>query len=371
MILHVLTDEKFTDYAIAQFSAPEMQSDFVLIPSNNVMHLVKHIDQCTVIKQRSPEFEDLLNRLDQYTGIIFHGMNWGRWQTPILQRVPKSVKVAWVFWGGDIYSRQDVESQFLAPITGVLYRLHNRKKNKAPDTSWEIPFDLFKRIDYCMTSISAEYDYAKQYTGADFEYLWYTYYSLEETIGSLRDMSCSGNNIWIGNSAAEWNNHIDAFWQMWKSGALRKHSFEKVIIPLSYGAPWVCNLVQKVGRFFFGKRMQPLVSFMPREEYNALMLSCSTMIINYYEPAANGNIITALWLGMRVYLSEKNFVFDFYKRIGLSVYSLESDLPQYGFAPLPEQERQHNRDVIASLYGMPHIKEEVTKIVKTLSTPKK
>lgn len=371
MILHILTDEKFTDYAIAQFSAPEMQSDFVLIPSNNVMHLVKHIDQCTVIRQGSPEFEDLLNRLGQYSCIILHGMFWGRWQTPILRQVPENVKVAWVYWGGDLYSRQDVESHFFAPITGLLFRLHNRKKNKAPDTSWEIPFDLYKRVDYCLNSISAEYDFAKQYTGADFEYLWYTYYSLEETIGSLKDKSCNGNNIWVGNSAAVKNNHIDAIWQLWKSGVLHKHNNVKVIIPLSYGDPWIRNLVLKVGRFFFGKRMQPLVSFMPREEYNALMLSCSTMIINYYEPAANGNIITALWLGMRVYISEKNFVFDFYKRIGLSVYSLESDLPQYGFAPLSEDVRQHNRDVIASLYGMPHIKEEVTKIVKTLSTPKK
>lgn len=366
MILHLLTDDKFADYAIKQFSAPEMQSEFVLVPSNNAMEHVKLIDRCTIVRQNSPEFDALLNRLNYYSGIIFHGMFWGRWQTPILQNVPKNVKVAWYFWGGDIYSRQDVESQFLAPITGVLYRLHNRKKNKAPDTSWEIPFDLFKRIDYCMTSISAEYDFAKQYTGADFEYLWYTYYSLEETIGSLRDMSCSGNNIWIGNSAAEWNNHIDAMWQMWKSGALRKHSYEKVIIPLSYGAPWVCNLVQKVGRFFFGKRMQPLVSFMPREEYNALMLSCSTMIINYYEPAANGNIITALWLGMRVYLSEKSMAYTYYKRIGAKVFTLEKDLKIYGFTPLSDEERAENRKVLNQWYSKDHVEQAVKDVVNEL-----
>ena len=65
MILHIHTDEKFTDYAIAQFSAPEMESEFVLVPSNNMMEHVKLIDRCTVVRQSSPEFEVLLNRLDQ------------------------------------------------------------------------------------------------------------------------------------------------------------------------------------------------------------------------------------------------------------------------------------------------------------------
>ena len=112
MILHLLTDEKFTDYAIKQFSAPEMKSEFVLVPSNNAMEMVKLADKCTIVRQNSPDFDVLINRLDQYTGIIFHGMFWGRWQTPILQKVPKNVKVAWYFFGGDISSRCGVENQF-------------------------------------------------------------------------------------------------------------------------------------------------------------------------------------------------------------------------------------------------------------------
>lgn len=367
MILHLLTDEKFTDYAIAQFSAPEMESDFVLIPSNNVMHLVKHIDRCTVIGQYSPEFEDLLNRLDQYTGIVLHGLLWARWQTPILERVPKSVKVAWYVFGGEIYSRKDIELTFAAPFTKFVYRLHTMKKNEIEqDRSWQIPIDLYKRINYCMTSIREEADYARQYTGASFKHQWYTCYSLEDTIGALMTEQCHGNNIWIGNSAAEWNNHIDAFWQIWKSGALRKHNFDKVIIPLSYGAPWIRNVVTKVGRFFFGKRMQALVSFMPREEYNTLMLSCSTMIINYYEPAANGNIITALWLGMRVYLSEKSMAYIYYKRIGAKVFTLEKDLKIYGFAPLSDEERAENRKVLNQWYSKEHVEQAVKEVVNEL-----
>lgn len=367
MILHLLTDEKFTDYAIAQFSAPEMQSEFVLIPSNNVMHLVKQIDRCTVIKQGSPEFEDLLNRLDQYTGIVFHGLFWGRWQMPVLQRIPKSVKVAWYFYGGEIYSRKDIEITFLAPISKFIYHLHSYKKgNVLDDRTWQIPIELYKRVDYCMTSIREEVDYARQYTGASFKHQWYTYYSLEDTVGALMTEQCHGNNIWIGNSAAEWNNHFDMIWSVLRSGALRKHACENVIVPLSYGAPWVRNLVLKVGRIVFGKRMQALVSFMPREEYNALMLSCSTMIIGYWEPAANGNIITAMWLGMRVYLSEKSMAYNYYKRIGAKVFAIEKDLKTYGFAPLLDEERAENRKVLNQWYSKEHVEQAVKDVVNEL-----
>ena len=63
MILHLLTDEKFTDYAIKQFSAPEMKSEFVLIPTNGMMNHVKLIDKCRIIKQDSPDFNKLLSNL--------------------------------------------------------------------------------------------------------------------------------------------------------------------------------------------------------------------------------------------------------------------------------------------------------------------
>ena len=335
------------------------------------MEYVKLIDKCTIVRQQSHELDALLNRLGQYTSIVLHGLFWGKWQTPILQRVPSHVRVAWVFWGGDIYSRREVESQFLAPITGFLYRWHERKNNVTPNTSWEIPFDLFNRIDFCLTSIVEEYEFAKQYTAAPFIHRWYTYYSLEETIGSLMDKCCEGNNIWIGNSAAEWNNHFDALWKLRRGGLLSKLKSEKVIIPLSYGSPWIRNSVMKLGKLLLGKHMQALTEFMPREEYNKLMLSCSSMIVNYYEPAANGNIITALWLGMRVYISERNLAYDCYKRLGLSVFSLESDLNTYGTTKLSDEERAENRKVLTLWYGKQHVIEAVTKIAKELNTPKK
>ena len=370
MILHLLTDEKFTDYTIEQFAAPEMQSEFVLIPYNNVMQLVKHIDQCTVVMPFSPEFEALLDRLDQYTGIILHGLFWGKWQQPILERVPKSVKVGWMFWGGEIYSRAEQYDLFLAPITKALNDIHKCFKHIKENTSSEIPLSLFKRIDYCLTDMQEEYEYANQYTGGSFDHLWYNYYSLDRTVGSLLNSRCEGKNIWIGNSAAEKNNHLDILWTIFKQGLHRKYKDSEVIIPLSYGAQWMANIVAKVSRFIFGERAEILNTYMPLEEYNAKMLSSSTIILGYTQPAAQGNIITALWLGMRVYLSEKSFAYDYFKRIGCKVYSIEHDLKRNNkdvFAPMSDEDVAANREILKQWYSVPAMHKKNLEIVKALS----
>lgn len=367
MILHLLTDEQFTDYAIAQFSAPEFESDFVLLPSNHENWTVKLMNKCTIVQRNSPEFDALLNRLDQYSGIVMHGMFWAGWQRPILERVSKSVKVAWYFWGGDIYCREDLSGHFYAPITKFMVKLHDRKKevNQRSNT-WELPLDLYKRVDYCLTSEYEEYEFVKQYTGASFKHLWYTCYSLEDTIGGLMSERCKGSNIWIGNSAAVANNHLDVLWLIMKKQARLKLESRDVIMPLSYGSPWVRNMVLKVGKFLFGRHMRPLEKYIPRDEYNRLMLSCSTMIIGYWEPAAQGNIITALWLGMRVYLSEKSMTYAFFKRIGAKVFSIEKDLPVYGYTALQEDDRATNRVVLKKWYSKEHVEQAVKDVVNEL-----
>ena len=367
MILHLLTEEQFTDYAIMQFSAPEMESEFVIIPSNHEDWKVKLEDRCTIIQLHSPEFKALLDRLDQYTGIVLHGLFWAKWQKAVLERVPENVKVAWMFWGGEIYSRHEVDDLFLAPITRKVSTIRRFVKRIKPNTYWEVPLSLYGKIDYCLTDMREEYEYAKQFTGAKFEHLWYNYYSIEETIGSLKDKQCKGNNIWIGNSASVKNNHLDVLWVLRKEGLLRKLKDRKVIMPLSYGGPWVHNLVKKVGKFVLGKRLRVLDTYLPREEYNALMLSCSTLILGYLEPAAQGNIITGLWLGMRVYLSEQSFAYQYFKRIGCAIYSIEKDLKQYGYAPMDQTDVEQNRAVLKEWYSKKNMHKRNLEIVKALS----
>ncbi len=367
MILHLLTDEKFTDYVIRQFSEPGMQSEFVLIPSNNALHLVKLVDKCRIIEAGSSSFRELLDALGSYTGVFLHGLFWAEWQVPVLKSVPDHVKVAWACWGGEIYSSQESGYTFRAPATKLLLKVRHLLKPSRQTLNWEVPKALYKRLDYCTTSIEEEYDYAKSFFQSDMRHVWYTYYSIEETVGALMDERCHGENVWLGNSASICNNHLDMLLLLARKKCRKQLAGRKVITPLSYGEPWMRSFVYKVGGFLFGNRFKPLLSFLPRNDYNALMLDCSTMMIGATEPLAQGNIITALWLGMRVYLSEKSMSYHFFKRIGAVVFSMEKDLSTFYFSSLTDEEVRRNREVLSRVYGKEHVRQGAKDLVRALS----
>lgn len=372
MILHFLTDDKFADYAIKQFSAPEMQSEFVCLNTAGRMNLVELRDKIRVMHPFGEEFAAFLDEnLSKYTAIILHGMHWGMWQKEIIRRTPKDVKIAWVLWGGDVYGRHDIADSFIAPKTkfvNTLRKLNHLLEKKKQKTDWELPYELFQRVDYCLTSQDEEYNYAVNYFQKPFKRLWYTYYSLEEMIGSLMDARCHGNNVWLGNSASASNNHFDGLWTLAKNK--RKLGDRKIVMPLSYSEPWVANSVSKIARWLFGKNSQPLMKMLPRDEYNALMLDCSTMIMPHYMSQAMGNIYTGLWLGMRVYMSVQNISYPYLKRIGANVYTIEHDFAKYGFEPLADELIEQNRAALMKVYGREHVMTEIKKVAKELSSKK-
>lgn len=354
-ILHIVTDEKFTDYAIRQFSLPEMCSEFVLIPSNDGTLEVKYANQCTLVRQGSKEFSALLSNLGNYCAIVLHGMHWPKWQIPLLKAVPDGVKVAWVFWGGELYGQPDVANGFLAPVDKFLNTIHiNRRKwmGKKDLGSPFVPKEYYYRVDYCLTALPVEYEFAKSYLNRpDMKYLWYNYYSIEETMGSVYDKQSHGPNIWIGNSATIECNYFDLLLKIRKLN----YGDREVIVPLSYGAPWLMKQVPRAYRMVLGDKFKPLTKLLPRDEYNEKMLSCSVMIQPHYLSQGVGNILTGIWLGMRVYLSEKCITADYLKQIGVTFYTIEHDLRKDNpdvFAPLPQSIIDHNRQMLLKETGL-------------------
>lgn len=370
-ILHFVTDEKFTDYAIKQFSAPEMCSEFVLIPSNDGSAEVKLISQCRIINQGSEDFSILLSNLNQYSAIVLHGMHWPNWQIPLLDAIPTGVKVAWVLWGGEIYGQPEIFKQFLAPVDNFINQIHTfrrklMRKHKANGSF--IPKHYFNKIDYCLTQMPTEYEYVKEYLcKPDLKYLWYNYYSIEETIGSVVDKQCKGRGIWIGNSATISCNYFDLLLKM-NGICIGDHD---VIVPLSYGAPWLKKRVSQAYSCVFGNHFKPLKCFLPRDEYNERMLSCSVMIQPHYLSQGVGNILTGLWLGMRVYLSEHCITYEYLKQIGVTFFSIERDLKKdnpYVFEPLSQDIIDHNRKMLMKETGLQRTIEANNDLVKVLTS---
>lgn len=316
----------------------------------------------------SADFKELLRCLGQYQAVVFHGLFYP-WQERVLRAVPSGVKVAWVFWGGDIYGRRDVAPAYLSLSSKLLAWFHRWSKalmrNKVK-TAYEIPFSLLQRIDYCLTDVHEDYLFVKQYLKSDIQEFWYNYYSVEETLGDLAKTGIIGRNVLVGNSSSIECNHM--------LGYRLVHRLclgdSKVIVPLSYGEIWLKNKLLAVGRFLFGDSFLPILDFIPRKEYNQIIRSCSTVVMPHYRPQAFGNILTALWLGARVFLSERNVLFSYFKRIGAVVFSLERDLKKSNhqvLSPLSESEINQNRRVIKSYYGKDVMYHKNLELVNTLN----
>lgn len=368
MILHLLFDSKFGEYAIRQFSDSIMCSEFVLVTDSNTPVYSEKYRNVRIIKEEGNEFSSLLCQLGEYKAIVLHGLFYP-WQERVLEAVPDHVKIAWVFWGGDLYDRQDVKKRFLSGTSKWLLSIQNMKRvlrGRSVSPKYEIPLQLLKRIDYCLTDIPEDFAFAKSYLKSDIKDLWYNYYSIEETIGDLVDSTCSGNNVLVGNSCSLTCNYLDGL-KMARELDLPTNAM--VYVPLSYGETWLRKVVTKWGRILLGNRFISLTSFLPREEYNKIVKSCSVVIMPHYRPQAFGNILTALWLGSRVFLSERNELFHFFNGIGAVLFSAERDLndPSVSLGPLSEIEREQNREVISSLYGREVMYLKNLEIVRTLN----
>lgn len=349
MILHLLIDEKFSDYVVSQFSAKSMQSDFAIVSFTREMKHFHHVNSVLYYNQTKQEdLDQLLEHIQTYNAVVFHGL-FEPWQDWLLERIPSSIKVAWSVWGGEIYSRPDSLTSFLSPLTKIIAYIYHLKR-KSNKSLYIIPRESFQRIDYCLTYVNEEYEFCVNYLQTNFKHLHYTYYTLEEMIGYLKNSRCEGNNIWLGNSATIENNHLESLLRLKRIGIGNR----KIVMPLSYGIPWIRNLCLKVGYGLFGNRFTPLVEFIPREEYNAKMLDCAVMIQGHLREQAHGNIVTGLWLGMRVYLSENGIDYKHFKQLGCKVFSIERDLKSGNpdtLLPLSDADIAYNRNILLNTYS--------------------
>ena len=371
MILHLLSDEKFSDYAINQFSAMGNSSELVILTEVQDLKLIaiKNSQAVTVIHVNSPDYFQFCKTINQYNAVILHGL-FSPLQVNIFPFLSDKVKVAWVFWGAEIYGRNDIKLKFLSCRSKIIY--YSRKTKKLLKGTLLKPEhyfadkSIYSRINYCLTDVHEDFEFVKEYTQSSMKELWYNYYSIEETVGVLADQKVNAGNILVGNSCNLENNYPDAF------RALNRFdlSDRKIIVPLSYGQPWLKRIILKRGYSKFADSFLPLTDFLERDVYNNYLLSCSIVVMNHYRPQAMGNIITALWLGAKVYMSRRSLLFSYFQRINMCVFSIEDDLKpenKEALLPLESAKVEHNRTILKNIYGKDIMMMRLKEIVEELN----
>jgi hypothetical protein len=84
--------------------------------------------------------------------------------------------------------------------------------------------------------------------------------------------------------------------------------------------------------------------------------------MNHHRQQAIGNVMNAVYIGAKVFLSEKNTLFHYLKRIGCHIFSVEHDLiveNKEVFNLLTIQQMSDNRAIVSSELSLDNLVTEL------------
>jgi len=336
-VIHIVTDDKFIESAFLQFNR--------ILPDSNIFYLlVDEFDQeLRYINDRSNfiQIKKEIKYLERFSFtddsrdvFCFHGLDFYR--SYILNNLPLGNKVVWFLWGSEVYSNHIITNQFslygfytklffsdriIMKLLKDRFRQLKYKINYGIDAPERLVYNAIRRSNYCAVLYAEEFQMVQNSVDCNLEYLKFTYYPIEMMLKDS-EKRVSLNNILIGNSSSESNNHIDIFIRL-------KHlpiGSKKIVVPLSYGDISYRTRVLKLGKNVLGPNFHPMVDFMSLLDYNTELEQCGIVIMNHFRQQAVGNVMTMLWMGAKVYLDERNSLFHYLTRIGVKICSIDKDL---------------------------------------------
>lgn len=366
-ILHIASDEKFIDAAIFIFDKAFPGSNHFIIPKsrfNRKLIYVKEHDNIEIVPNNRFLLKYILELISDYDCVILHSLN--EFNSTLFISSREQNKFVGIFWGAELYTKEVFpDKEFLGELTTSI----NLPKIK-PTVSKKIRTGLSTlfRQDQALVKGSIKKAASKlSYFAVPYEeefvffqnrkiipyyskFIPFTYYPLEFILKGNECIHVNGNDILIGNSANYTNNHLEAFYKINKIGI----GSRKVILPLSYGDTQYGDYIHSIGVSVFGSDLISLRHFMPLEQYTLTLQRCGIVIMNHFRQQAIGNIVMMIWMGAKVYLNESNTFYHYLKRIGVIVFSIDSDLNSENkgvFTNLEESEAMNNRRKITAVFS--------------------
>lgn len=371
-IVHIAVDEKFIDaaYDIYERAFPGKNTFIVLLESGKgeVDHVSKDKDYIFISTSGDyiSQIADMVQDIDL---LVFHYL--GEYQARLSLSLPNSIKKVWTVFGHEIYNDPYLVGTgiygkktfkkflfckywFKKIFRRWYYLLVKQKKDPLL-----IAHDAMKKMDFIGIFFQEEFELYKQLgiLSATAKKLKFTYYPLDIVIDESQSF-VNDKNILLGNSATYTNNHLEVF------SVLGKMNLEnqRIIAPLSYGNNKYVKEIISEGKSLFGKKFTPLTKFLPLESYQAILQTCGIVIMNHYRQQAVGNVLNTMYLGAKVFLSKKNTLYHYLKRIGCYVYCIEEDLVLGNgnvFRLLDKRQKQHNRKILKEELSLERICKEL------------
>lgn len=196
-------------------------------------------------------------------------------------------KAIWIPWGYDIYW----------PLFGV-----TSLKDKI---FLQIQKRFVKNIFAIASQTPGDYRAAIEYFGKGSIYLDATCTLFEFEVSDLDALIAAKNltervQVQIGNSADPSNNHEQLL------AALKKIETKEIVViaPLSYGDVEYASKISKLGCEIFGKKFISIHNILSPKDYAKHLSNIDILIFNHSRQQGFGNILLALYLGCKVFMSK-------------------------------------------------------------------
>lgn len=367
MILHLIHDDKILPRMISQFEEVSPGNNVYLCViracDNNDLRFLK--DNPHVIRSDSDEVGNIpWQRIDK---VCFHYLSFSKiryyWKLRFKYGL-SGCKVIWVIWSGDIYDILERRGFELYSGNNSYLEIRRSKNENVSNrlrraiAYYAQRYFMDKQIDYIVCNSGEEFELFTRYVRFSRckGLLKYNYYPLEDTLGSLIDKKTDGDSIMIGNSASESNNH-EYILEYIKD---LDYGDRRIYVPLSYGedAEYKSIVEEKYSRL---PNTTIMKDFLPLEEYNNLLIGCSTFIYGSYRSEGWGNILLAMYLGGKVYVSEKSFLSRYLRTEGYTFFITEKIKETFN-TKLSDEEADNNRRIAMKTWSREQNRNNIVKI---------
>lgn len=330
-IIHIHTDYKFI------FNSDLFEGD--LFDNLNVIIQLKEnypgdeSEKIKLFKDNRNDRAKIVSLCKEADIVIVYDLNIVKCR--IITQLPLKTVIIWRFFGYELYGK--LKKMFLSEQSYIYEKQNQKNKFKVfirksisningllryKKTPIKMFYDAIKRLNYMYVLNEEEYTFLKQ--------LWpilppYLKFPIKEefkpvNIITLINERCKTSPlVLLGNNRSFYNNHLDLIEIIERPS---EKSNCKFIMLFNYGLD---NNYAKAVRDTVNEKENIILieDFLTKDEFQNFYKKPTALVLNSYRQLGVGNIFMAFNYGIKVYLNSKNVYYDWLKKEGFKVFSIE------------------------------------------------